>query len=397
MPQIALGGEDRTDEQQALRAELRRVLTRLWSDDHTREFADGDPTMGAKLASVLENDMALGALTVPDEFGGHGGGCVEAVISAEELGAATAPSRLLATTMSSHLLLASRSAALEEVLRRVVRDGTPAAVVWPADDATWDARQIAPVIVRNGVATGEFRFVAEAFSSSLLLVPARRANDLGLIVLDVSRLQPGVDLRPTKGADVLRPLGELALSVEGCEWIELEDPGRVFSETVALGSIVLAAEMIGAARSCIERMVTYAQQRRQFGRTIGAFQALRHQIVDSLVSWEAARAMTYRAAGGFDALTQAQVTIDEFEPMARMAKAAASDALGKAAKECIHVYGAIGFTWENPVHLAFKRWAGSAQLFGSPTEQRVRVSQHAIITGSERRGARRDGGRDECR
>lgn len=383
MPQIALGGEDRTDEQKDLRAELRRLLTRLWSDDHTREFADGDRTTGVKLTSVLENDMALGALTVPEEFGGHGGGCVEAAIAAEELGAAAAPSRLLSTTMSAHLLLTSRDTVLERVLRRMLGDGTPPAVVWPAQDATWDLRQIDPVRIAGGRATGSFRFIAEIGDASLLLAPARRGNEFGLFLVDASGQAAGVDVRPAKGADVLRPLGELDLSVGGGEWVELDDPYRVFSETVALGSIVLAAEAIGAARSCIERMVTYAQQRQQFGRTIGSFQALRHQIVDALVSWEMARAMTYRAAGGFDAMAAGRLPIDEFEPMARMAKAAASDALGTASETCIHVYGAIGFTWENPVHIAFKRWAASAQIFGSPTEQRVRVCQHAIISGGD--------------
>jgi alkylation response protein AidB-like acyl-CoA dehydrogenase len=382
--QIALGGTDRTAEQQALRSELRRLLSRLWSDEHSREFADGDPTTGTKLASVLENDMALGALTVPESFGGHGGGCVEAVIAAEEFGAASAPSRLLATTMSAHLMLTSRSPELQSELQRVLTDGVSAAVGWPAQDATWDLHQIDPVEVGNTGATGRFPYVAELADAGLVLLPARWGKTDGLLLVDVAHDGTGFDLRPAQSADVLRPLGELSLSLTGGKWIAVEEARRVFAETVALGSIVLAGEMIGAARSCIERMAVYAGQREQFGRKIGSFQALRHQIVDALVSWEMARAMTYRAAGGFDALTKGDLAVDDFEPMARMAKAAASDALGQASETCIHVYGAIGFTWENPVHLAFKRWVGSAQIFGSPTEQRVRVCQHAIITSGER-------------
>ncbi|SHL08214.1 Acyl-CoA dehydrogenase [Pseudonocardia thermophila] len=386
MPHIALGGEDRTDEQRDLRMELRRLLTRLWSDDHARELADGDRTTGAKLAAVLEHDIALGALLVPEELGGHGGGCVEAAVAAEELGAASAPSRLLGDAMSAHLLATSGDAELHRRLRRVVEDGVPAAVVWPAQDATWDLHQIHPVEITGAGASGRFRYVAEALDAALLLVPARRGAEFGLLLLDLSREGSGVELHPAKGADVLRPLGGLTVAGPTGEWVGLAEPQRVFTETVALGAIVLAAEMIGAARSCIERMATYAGQREQFGRTIGSFQALRHQIVDALVAWEAARAMTYRAAAGFAAMTRGTARIDDVEPMARMAKAAASDALGEASETCIHVYGAIGFTWENPVHLAFKRWAASAQIFGSPTEQRVRVCQHAIINAGGRAG-----------
>lgn len=383
MPQIALGAEDRTEEQQALRTELRKVLAKLWNDDLTREFADGDTTTSAVLTSVLDDDMALGTLTVPEELGGQGGGCTEAAIAAEETGAALAPSRLLATTMSAHLLRAGRDAALDRLQRRVLDEGVRVAAVWPADDATWDIGRISPVVVGDGVVTGGFRYAAELVGSSVFLLPARRGDELGLVVLD-AEAKSGVDLEPTRSADVLRPLARLALSVDDHEWVAVEEPRRIFTETVALGAIVLAAEMIGTARTCIERMATYAGQRRQFGRTIGSFQALRHQIVAALVEWEAARALTYRAAGAFDALVRGELTVEELEPIARMAKAAAADALGKAAKDCIHVFGAIGFTWENPVHIALKRWASSAQVYGSPTEQRVRVCQHAIISSTGR-------------
>jgi alkylation response protein AidB-like acyl-CoA dehydrogenase len=375
MMQLEINSATETAERKELRSNFRRLLARSWSDEHVRERADGKLDNGEALRSALRDGMGLYALTVPEEHGGLGGGLVEAAIAAEELGAAMAPSRLLTATMMARLLMSSRDRSLAGLLERTVADNLPGAVLWPGDDATWDVTQISAAAVTGSVVQGTFAFVPEVDRSGFLLCPAAKQGRIGLAVLEPP-LTAGVEIRNLRPLDLYRPLDDITLAA-GCEWFDLAAPVPVFTETVAAGSIVLAAEMIGGARACLERMVTYAQQRRQFGKPIGTFQALKHRMVDVLVAWEAARALTYRAAAQFDdAVSRGQAAAENVS-MVRMAKSAASDALRIASAECIQVHGGIGFTWENPVHLYLKRWATSARLFGSPDQHRLLVYRSA--------------------
>jgi alkylation response protein AidB-like acyl-CoA dehydrogenase len=383
LTQVVLGSGNETDERKELRSQLRRLLAKYWDDEHIRAYADGDTADGLKLMSVLQDDMALNALMAPEEYGGVGGGCVEMVIAMEELGAAMVPSRLLAATMASRLLVACRNRRLGEILRRALATGSPSAVLWPGDDATWDVRQISTAVVNERAVRGSFRFVPEIDHSSLLLCPATKGGQYGLAVLGAPVRDEGLKMRGLRSPDLFRPLRMVTVSLEDCEWVGLAEPTGIFAEMVAAGAVVLAAEMIGSARGCLERMGSYAQQRHQFGKPIGTFQALKHRIVDALVAWEAARAVTYRAAARFDAPTDGNREATECVRQARMAKAAASDALRMASKECIQVHGGIGFTWENPVHFYLKRWATSARLFGSANQLRLRVYQDAVGGGSQ--------------
>lgn len=368
-----------TPERKELRNQFRRLLGESWSDEHVRQHADGNTADGLRLHTLLQEDMGLSALTTPDRHGGLGGGMVEAAIAAEELGAAVAPSRLFAATMAARLLVGSRDSSLARLWERALAEGTPVALLWPGNDPTWDVRRIEAATVRGRTLRGGFDFVPELAGAELLLCPAVRDGQSGLAIVRPNTGDGAVQVRPLRALDPFRPLGNVTLSAQDCEWVAIPHAVELFTETLAAGAVVLAAEMVGAARAGLERMVTYAQQRTQFGKTIGSFQALKHRMVDVLVAWEAARALTYRAADQFDEADRgASAESSEHVPLARMAKAAASDALRISSKESIQVHGGIGFTWENPVHFYLKRWASSARLFGAPNQLRALVYQSAV-------------------
>jgi alkylation response protein AidB-like acyl-CoA dehydrogenase len=210
----------------------------------------------------------------------------------------------------------------------------------------------------------------------VLLCPARRDGQYGIAVVEPDAAAGGVSTRPVPAIDLFRPVQDVAVRVSDWRWLATDH--TAFTEAVAAGAVVLAAEMVGGARACLDRMVTYSKQRRQFGKQIGTFQSLKHRMVDVLVEWEAARAATYRAAKQLDASGRAGGDPADCIATARMAKAAASDALRVAARLCIHVHGATGVTWENPIHFYLKRWASSARLFGEPDQHRVHVYEHAV-------------------
>jgi alkylation response protein AidB-like acyl-CoA dehydrogenase len=118
--------------------------------------------------------------------------------------------------------------------------------------------------------------------------------------------------------------------------------------------VAVAAEQVGAAARALELTVEYTKQRRQFGRAIGSFQALKHRMADVHVHVEAARSALYAALvdGDAEAVTTAKVVC--------------SEAFSHAAAEMIQLHGGIAITWEHDAHLYFKRAHGTALLFGDP-------------------------------
>jgi len=134
-------------------------------------------------------------------------------------------------------------------------------------------------------------------------------------------------------------------------------------------AILLAAEQVGGAQRCLDMAVEYAKVRVQFGKPIGSFQAIKHKCADMLLAVESARSAAYYAAGTLDAGDP-----DEVRIAAALAKAHCSTSYTRVAAENIQIHGGIGFTWEHPAQLYFKRAKTSEILFGDPVWQRERLA-----------------------
>jgi alkylation response protein AidB-like acyl-CoA dehydrogenase len=133
-------------------------------------------------------------------------------------------------------------------------------------------------------------------------------------------------------------------------------------------------EAVGVAQRALDLSVAYANERQQFGRPIGSFQAVKHKCVDMMVGVETARSLAYYAAW---AVTENAPDVDE---AVAMAKAYASDVATTVTSEAIQVHGGIGFTWEHDIHLYHRRALAIAAAFGSGVELRDRVAD--AITGA---------------
>ena len=145
-------------------------------------------------------------------------------------------------------------------------------------------------------------------------------------------------------------------------------PGEI-APAVAAGTVALAAESVGVAQRALDIAVSYAKEREQFGRPIGAYQAVSHRLADMLWEVEEARSLTYYAAWCADAEPES------LPLAASMAKARASDAASAVTHQAIQTLGGIGFTWEHDIHFFLKRARVSAQLMGSAGQHRDRVAE----------------------
>jgi alkylation response protein AidB-like acyl-CoA dehydrogenase len=138
---------------------------------------------------------------------------------------------------------------------------------------------------------------------------------------------------------------------------------------LAVAGILLAAEQVGGAQRCLDMAVEYAKIRMQFGRPIGSFQAIKHKCADMLIDVESARSAAYHAASVLDDGSE------ELFAAAALAQAHCSAAYTRVAGENIQIHGGIGFTWEHPAQLYFKRAKTCELLFGDPATQRERLAE----------------------
>ncbi|MGH7289611.1 MAG: acyl-CoA dehydrogenase family protein [Myxococcota bacterium] len=171
--------------------------------------------------------------------------------------------------------------------------------------------------------------------------------------------------------DPTRKLARLSFNGTRAELLgEAGEAGRALAKTLDQASAALASEMVGGAQRLLEMTVDYAKTRVQFGRPIGSFQAIKHKCADMLLELELARSSAGYAAEA------AESADDEFPAVASLAKAQGSDAFLHIAAESIQIHGGLGFTWEQDVHLYFKRAKASEALLGDPTFHRERLARH---------------------
>ena len=293
-----------TEDQRALRDGVRRLLARRFDGEALRA-AVGEPRLDRALWRELGR-AGFFALRLPEADGGVGLGLPEAVLAFEEAGRVLLPGPLAAT----HLAAGEVAGAAEgEVVVAAVDGGL---VEW-----------LAEADVVRGEAEGAVELRSVDPLTPLHRVPGASGVDPGAVSGAVSGAGPGAG--PGPGADPVAVL-------------------------------LTAAEQLGTATRVCELAVQHARTREQFGQPIGAFQAVKHLCAEMLVRAEVARAAVYAAAvtAGSADIAAARLLSDE--------------AAVRGARDCLQVYGGMGFTWESEVHLHLKRAWVRAQRGGVTTE-----------------------------
>jgi len=282
-------------------------------------------------------------LHVDEEHGGSGYGLPELVVVVEELGRAVAPGPFVPTVIASAVIAKDGSADQKSRLLPGLIDGTVTAGIG------LDGQ----VRVKDGTADGEGGIVLGAGLADLLLIAA------GDDVLLLDRGREGVSVSSVEGPDNLDPTrrsGRVRLEKVS---VTADDILRGARESaLARARTLLAAEAVGGASDCVDAAVDYAKVRRQFGRTIATFQAVKHHCANMLVATESAIAAVW------DASRAAAEDEAQFRLIAAVAAAQAFPAYARNVELNIQVHGGIGFTWEHDAHLHLRRALVSSALFG---------------------------------
>ena len=359
-----------SDEQRDLRAAVRRFLAERSPMTAVRAAMETEPGYDPAVWKALVEQLGLVGLAVPERFGGDGGGAVDAAVIAEEAGRALLCSPYFATvTLAGNVLAATADSGVEDGVAQAyerILGGATATVAVSETSARWDATEVRTTAVRGAggwTLSGTKRYVVDGHSADLLLILALVGEDVGFFAVDGDA--PGLTRTPVPTLDPTRKLAELELAEVPAT--VLGDPAagsRVLGTAFHRVLAALAAEQVGGARRCLEMAVDYAKVRHQFGVPIGGFQAVKHACADMLTQVEAADSAAYYAAW------QVQDDGPEIASAALLAKAECSEAYARVAESALHVFGGIGYTWEQDIHLYLKRARGSQYLFGAPNHHR---------------------------
>jgi alkylation response protein AidB-like acyl-CoA dehydrogenase len=361
-----------TEEQEQLRQFVRSFLDDKSSEAAVREQMDTEQGYDPAVWSQLSEQLGLPALAIPEEFGGQGYSFVELGVVLEEMGRRLLCAPFLSGVLASQAIIHSGDDAAKAAhLPGIASGETLAALAFTEESGKWDESGITLAATGSGsdyTLSGVKSFVIDGHVANLLVVAARTAN--GVSLFTVAGDAAGLTRQSLSTMDQTRKQAKLTfadtpatlLGTEGAGWATL-------STVLDLGAIALAAEQVGGAQFVLEMAVQYAKDRVQFGRPIGSFQAIKHKCADMLLEVESAKSAAY-----YGMWCAAELN-DELPSVASLAKAYCSEAYFHAAAENIQIHGGIGFTWEHPAHLYFKRAKSSELLFGDPAYHRELLAQ----------------------
>jgi len=344
-----------TQDQRMMQESLARTLAEASPLERVRRFAGELTDKGADVWQALA-DFGLAGMVVPEEHGGLGLTMLDAALASEALGQAVAPVPFMGVVLAPIALIRGGSPEQQaEWLPKLASGEVMAAAA--ISEPVAGARDGAGVSAANGKLNGKALFVPGGLAAGLLVV-ADRTGSLHLVRGDAA----GLTRTLMPGLDETRRLAELAFDNVAAE--PLQGGTELLSALRDAGWVLIAADTLGAAQAMLDQAVAYAKERRQFGRVIGSFQAVKHLCAEMAAELEPARALVWYAAYAFDhAPAEASLT-------AAHAKAHLSEIGRFIARTSTEVHGGMGITDLLGLHYWFKRIGLNRQLLGGP--ERVR-------------------------
>jgi alkylation response protein AidB-like acyl-CoA dehydrogenase len=362
-----------SQEQEELRAVVRDFLADRSPESEVRRLMETAEGFDQGVWKQMGEDLGLLGLAIPEEYGGGGCGFVEVGVVLEEAGRALfcAPYFSSVVLAASAVLHSGDDAAKNDYLPGLASGQLRGTLALSHDSGPG----ISLTAARSGggwVLHGHTSFVLDGHTADLILVAARTDNGVSLLAADAAA--SGLTASAMSTLDMTRKQARLEFSGVPARLLGAEGgAGPVMSRVLDLAAVGLAVEQAGGAARVLEMAVEYAKVRHQFGRPIGSFQAIKHRCADMLVEVETAKSAAYHGLWAAAGLT------GELPAAASMAKAYCSDAYVRCASENIQVHGGIGFTWEHPAHLYFRRAKSSQLLFGAPAYHRELLAQRVGI------------------
>ena len=332
---------DLNDEQQEIKRTAHEFLASRFKPEKVRELADADSYDDGLWREISE--LGWPGIAIAEDDGGQGLGMVELSTLLEESGYVCAPSPLLGTAGAALVISAAGS---------------------DEQRSEWLPK------LASGEATGSFGGFADGQSTLFCDLPTADVvvtfDGEGALLAPASE----VDFERFTAIDSTRSYG-LVSDTAGERLPGDVDAGR---DRLA---IAIAGELTGIAQRTLEMATDYAREREQFGRPIGAYQAVSHRIAGMLLATEESRSLTYYASWTADAEPESL-------PMAAaMAGARAADAGWEVPASALQVLGGIGFTWEHDLQFWLKRGRVAGRMLGSPRDHRERVAELSGLGAGE--------------
>jgi alkylation response protein AidB-like acyl-CoA dehydrogenase len=349
--------------------------------DNARKFFAGECPM-SEVRRLMETDTAFDkslwakmaeqgytGIIFSEEYGGVGLGKVELILLMEEAGRALLPGPLFSTVaLAGSVLDAVGTPEQKKKYLTPICEGTARSTVAILEAAAnWNLAD-AKITASSGKLNGEKLFVSDAAVADSIIVVARD----GVFIVEANA--PGIHIDPMLGMDLTRK--QYAVRFENTPSEKLGSSSGL-AKALDIATASLAAELVGGMQRTLEITVEYAKTRKQFGKPIGIFQAVQHQCSDMYLETESSRSAAYYAAWALEEnAPDASVAVS-------IAKMYSSDAGRTVGNRGIQVHGGMGFTWENDVHLYYRRAKASETALGDATFHRERIARMVIDSGAE--------------
>ncbi|HEY5429398.1 MAG TPA: acyl-CoA dehydrogenase family protein [Solirubrobacteraceae bacterium] len=368
-----------SDEQELLREAARGALSRVKTIEAARAALE-DPAALPDLWPLMVQAGWPGLL-IAEEHGGAALGGFDALLVAEECGRVLAGAPILGLLPATSILDAAGDASLAAVAageqRPTYVPARPPSELqdrWTVEPRSGFERAPAPRATVDGdqvTLDGTVSWVPDAPGADVFV--AIGIDDDGRpVAAAIEAAAQGVTVEAVTRYDATRSLGHVTFA--GARGRPLAVDDEVLADAWYLAHALIAAESIGAVQTCMEVSVTYAKERYTFGRAIGSYQAIKHELTEVLRRLENSRGLQYYAGWAREDRPE------EFALAASAARSAAGAALDFATRTMINVHGGIGATWEHDAPLFFRRAQLSRRLLGGTHDATDRVAEQTMAT-----------------
>ena len=343
---------------------LFQTTVRRFAREQIRPYVREMDEAGVFRRDIIQQffEMGLMGIEIPEEYGGQGGSFFQAVLAVEELSAVDPSAGVIVdvqnTICNNALMRWATPAQKAKYLPRLAGNMVASYALSEAGSGS-DAFAMATRAEDRGdhfLLTGRKLWITNAAEAGFFLLFANAKPEegyKGVTAFLIEREFPGFQVGKKEDKLGLRASSTCELILDNCRvprenvMGEVGKGYKVAIETLNEGRIAIGAQMIGLARAALEHAVAYAKERKQFGKTIGEFQAVQFDLAKMAIEVEAARLLVYNAArlrdAGMPFLTEAA-----------MAKYYTSEIAEKAASKAIEVHGGVGITKDYPVEKLYR-------------------------------------------
>jgi alkylation response protein AidB-like acyl-CoA dehydrogenase len=361
-----------TDEQRALQDAVRSYLRDRFGPTQVRavsEDPDGDGDPSELWKAIGEQGWA--AVLVPAEHDGIGLGLLDASVIARVFGAGTVPGPWLGTILAGEAIrLAGSPAQQASWLPRIASGEVKGAVAIHRPGSS-PVPANAPATADGGKLTGTLQLVDYVEVADVLVVAAPD----GLYLVDPK--DAALAITRCASLDRTTRLAHVELNGVAGERLEQSSP-ELLQELIDRAAVLVANDLVGIARKALTETVEYDKTRVQFGKPVGSFQAIKHDLADLHVAVTMAEHAATYAAFAVD-------TNREDKTLAvSIAKSKAADTARKATSDMIQYHGGIGFTWEHDAHFYFKRAKRLEYAYGDAAQHRERIAALLLDKAGDR-------------